>query len=169
MAGELGSLIPKEPLEAKTVINPGWRLSVPKTNVCPMKLKGPFGSGIILGIAFGVVVLVAIIGWAKYLLATIELAQVEGRAGHINSLRNEALTGTNVTECARLLYGVQHFYAVRKVEPSDKLQLLLDQVREPAINEIIQHLRRLSGIDLGENPGPWVERFAPEMSRGTNQ
>lgn len=55
---------------------------------------------------------------------------------------------------------VRHYYSSgSKQETGSKLDFIVETHRASVIREIIAHLRARTGVDLGNDPQAWIDRF----------
>jgi hypothetical protein len=111
-----------------------------------------------------VAVLVGLLIWSvvSNLRIHIETILADGHAMMIEEMRDAALEKTNVTEVADYLRHVSRFSP--PADPKDlkmPAERLLRRVSTSVEREIIAHLRRLTGKDLGNDPVRWIEVYAP--------
>jgi len=92
----------------------------------------------------------------------IETILADGHATLIEEMRDAALGTTNVTDVANYLRHVNRYYAPTDPQ-AQKLpaERLLRRVRLGLEREIVAHLRRLTGKELGNDPVRWIEAYAP--------
>jgi hypothetical protein len=111
-----------------------------------------------------VVVMAALLIWsvAENLRFQIQTVLADGHAMMIEEMRDAALESTNVTAVADSLRRVSRFYASPKADTNrSPAERLLRRVRSGSEREIIAHLRRLTGKDIGDTPARWIEAYAP--------
>lgn len=78
------------------------------------------------------------------------------------------LQGTNkpdvtATRIADSMEGVLQYYPTGTKQISgSRLDQLVEFARQAVLREMITHLRELTGKDLGDDPGPWIEAYAPD-------
>ncbi len=101
--------------------------------------------------------------WAVW--ASIDLAVFKIRAALASEqtsifaqMRAEAITGdvTRAAEC--LEYTVHYYPSGTKQIPGSTLDRIVERARAEAAAAIIDHLRRVTGLDLGDEPQPWIEQ-----------
>jgi hypothetical protein len=111
-----------------------------------------------------IAVLAGLLVWSAYsnLLSKVETTLADGHAGELEMLRDDALLNTNVTKIADTLRYMAIYYAPSDPEVLKKRhESLLRRVRRELIRDVIDHLRSLTGRDLGDDPAPWVAAYAP--------
>ena len=111
-----------------------------------------------------IAVLAGLLLWSAYcnLLLQVETTLADGHAGELETLRDDALANTNVTKIADTLRYMAIYYAPSDPEVLRKRhESLLGRVRRELIRDVIDHLRKLTGRDLGEDPALWVAAYAP--------
>ncbi|MGC3956464.1 MAG: hypothetical protein QM813_00350 [Verrucomicrobiota bacterium] len=77
--------------------------------------------------------------------------------------RDAALVNTNITEVADTLRWLGRFYRPPQ-PPSSGIERhhynLMERVRVGYQQDIVIHLRQLTGDQLGDDPKPWIEKYA---------
>ena len=90
-------------------------------------------------------------------------ASAENKTAYLEELTEQALKA-NAIGAARCLEGVVHEY--RLSDRGDEVGLSLDQMveraRSLATRDIIAYLRSTTEIDLGNEPGPWIQEYASQ-------
>lgn len=95
-------------------------------------------------------------------LVEVETTLADEHARELETLRDHALASTNATEIVDTLRYMAIYYAPSDPEVLKKRhESLLRRVRRVLIREVIDHLRKLTGRDLGDDPAPWVAAYAP--------
>ncbi len=95
-------------------------------------------------------------------LIEIETTLADEHARELEMLRDHALASTNATEIVDTLRYMAIYYAPSDLEAfKSRSESLLRRVRRGVIRDVIGHLRKLTGRDLGENPAAWVAEYAP--------
>lgn len=111
-----------------------------------------------------VAVLAVLLLWSLFrgALVEIETTLADEHARELETLRDSALASTNVTDAADTLRHIAIYYAPSDPEVLKKrYESLLRRVRRELIRDVIDHLRKLTGRDLGNDPAPWVAAYAP--------
>src|SRR5262245_16370564 len=114
-----------------------------------------------------VVILFACLGaWLLWELAVLKMrvALAADQTEIIEEMRYKALR-SNVTGAVELMdYAVHYYPSGTRQEVGSRLDRIVERQRESAVREIIAHLRVKSGIDLGDDPQPWIDKFARHHS-----
>lgn len=78
-----------------------------------------------------------------------------------NEMRTQALQSTAPPEIAGLLKHVVIYYpSGSKQRAGSKLDRVVERHRTAVVRDIIEHLRRTTGQNLGENPEAWIRKYA---------
>lgn len=93
----------------------------------------------------------------------VEAVLTDNWAMILDEMRESGMAQTNATAIAATLRSVDRWY--RGPDPNDgdrprALSNLMDRVRAGAERDLIRHLREATGEDLGENPEPWIQKYA---------
>jgi len=95
-------------------------------------------------------------------LRSILVVLADSRAEVLEEMRESALLQTNARDVAVTLRDANRWYGTLTPQPSESHEdRLLRRVKTGVIREIIAHLRELTGKDLGPDPTPWIEAYAP--------
>lgn len=102
-------------------------------------------------------------GWLLWSLAVlrIEVAFAAEQTAIFEQMRQEALQGDARTAAGCLEYVVNYYPSGTKQRAGSKLDRLVERARALAVADIVAHLRRTTGEDLGDAPEPWVRKYAP--------
>ncbi|MCE9552546.1 MAG: hypothetical protein K8T91_04100 [Planctomycetes bacterium] len=89
----------------------------------------------------------------------VEVAFADDQTQICDELRTRALQSTSPPEIASLLEGVVNYYpSGSKQQKGSRLDKVVERHRAAVVREIIAHLRRTTGEDLGESPEPWIKK-----------
>jgi hypothetical protein len=61
---------------------------------------------------------------------------------------------------ARLRYVISYYPSGSKQRTGSKLDRVVERHRTAVVRDIVAHLRRTTGQDLGEGPEPWIQKYA---------
>jgi hypothetical protein len=114
-------------------------------------------------IAYGLAACCAVWGiWTK-IDCTIEGIRVSFASEQTQifaEMRAEAV-GSGPHEAAQCLeYAVTYYPSGTKQITGSRLDRIVERARDEAVATIIAHLRLATGEDLGNEPGPWIARYA---------
>jgi hypothetical protein len=111
-----------------------------------------------------IAVLSALLAWSvlSRALFEIETTLADEHARELEFLRDQVLVCTNVTEIADTLHYMTIYYAPdHEAVRRKRYESLLKRVRVALIREVIDHLRIVTGEDLGDEAAPWIATYAP--------
>ena len=78
-----------------------------------------------------------------------------------DEMRTRALRSTSSPDIAGSLeYVVFYYPSGSKQRSGSKLDRVVERHRTAVVRDIIAHLRRTTGQDLGERPEPWIQKYA---------
>jgi len=116
-----------------------------------------------LSVAAVILAILAAWGWARASMDEIHAMLADGWTEVMQEGRDAALVNTNVTEVANTLRWVGGFYRPPQ-PPSSGIERhdynLMERVRVGYQRDIVLHLRQLTADQLGDNPEPWIEKYA---------
>jgi hypothetical protein len=102
-------------------------------------------------------------GWARAAMSEMHATLADGWTEMLQEGRDAALASTNITEVADTLRWVGRFYRLPE-PPSSGIERhrnnLMERIRAGCQGDIVNHLRQLTGDQLGDNPKPWIEKYA---------
>jgi hypothetical protein len=106
----------------------------------------------------------AIAVWCGYLglRQGVEAVLSDNRAMILDEMRESGIAHTNATEIAATLRSVERWYRGPTAEggSSQALHNLMERVRAGVERDLIRHLREVTSEDLGEDPMPWIQKYA---------
>jgi hypothetical protein len=119
------------------------------------------GYRLTIGALSSVVILLA--GLSAWLfLRGIPVVLADAHAEALEEMREHALSQTSASDVAATLRHASRWYGTITPTPSETPEArLLRRVRIGIVRDIIAHLRELTGKDLGADPKPWIEVYAP--------
>ena len=85
-----------------------------------------------------------------------------GQTTSFESVRDKALRSTRPEEIAACIEHTLGYYpsGSGSGQPTgSRLDHIVEGVRRTAVEDMIGHLRAVSGIDLGDDPQKWIEKF----------
>ena len=96
----------------------------------------------------------------SYAEVSVRIAFAADMTDIFAEMRARALQG-NVAEGAICLeYVVNYYPSGTKLDTGSRLDRIVERDRARAVADIIAHLRRQTGEDLGDDPGTWIKKFA---------
>ena len=114
---------------------------------------------VILAVIFGLISLLAWESWSYFRLH-LEAALAEEQTRMFEESRTQALQ-SDATGAAGCLDQVFIYYpSGSKQRTGSHLDHVVERHRLAVAREIIAHLRRVTGQDLGDKPEPWVKKYA---------
>lgn len=102
-------------------------------------------------------------GWLffRYAEKTILVAFADEQTQIFEEMRARALQARTPGEASGYLeYAVNYYPSGTKQDTGTRLDRMVERARQANIREMIAHLRVQTGQDLGDDPGPWIARFA---------
>lgn len=96
-------------------------------------------------------------GWLK-----IRVAFASEQTQIFDDMRAKALQSDPAGAAGCLQYVVNYYPSGSKQETGSRLDRMVERERTRAVSDIISHLRAKTGQDLGENPEPWIQKYAPK-------
>src|SRR5687768_9118493 len=118
-----------------------------------------------LAVALGVVCTILFVGsgflfWS-YVQLHIQAAFADEQTEVFDDMRTRALQSTAPSDIAgHLEYAVRYYPSGTKQWAGSGLDRVVERHRTAVVRDIVAHLRRTTGQDLGENPEPWIQKFA---------
>ena len=111
-------------------------------------------------VAFVFVLVSSLLFW-KYSVLRIKVAFAEKQTEIFEGMRSRALQSTTpVNIASSLSYAVSYYPSYSKQNSGSSLDQIVERHRSAVLREIIAHLRRTTGEDLGDNPEPWLKKYA---------
>jgi len=78
-----------------------------------------------------------------------------------DEMRTQALQSTAPPDIASALeYVVIYYPSGTKQRAGSKLDRVVERHRTAVVRDIVAHLRRTTGQDLGESPETWIQKYA---------
>jgi hypothetical protein len=94
-------------------------------------------------------------GWLS-----VHVAFASDQVEIVGEMRERALR-SQATEAARCLaYAVTYYPSGTKQTTGSRLDRIVEQYRAIAVKDILIHLRRVTGDDLGDDPEAWIQKYA---------
>jgi hypothetical protein len=117
---------------------------------------------LVLVLGAAVVGLSVLCVWQALLYAplSIELAHAEGEIETFDEMREQALRSAPAEAVGCLAYTVTYYPSGSKHASGSRIDRIVERARASAVREIIAHLRRSTGEDLGDDPAPWIKKYA---------
>jgi len=85
-----------------------------------------------------------------------------GQTTSFGSVREKALQSTRPEEIAACIEHTLGYYpsGSDSGQPTgSRLDQIVEGVRRTAVDDMIRHLRAVSGVDLGDDPQKWIDKF----------
>ena len=103
-----------------------------------------------------VVTALALLMWGKHAYLSFEIAQARQQIDYFYDLSDEARLGNRSSAIAHL-EAVLYFYpSGTRFTSGSVLDSLVENDRSRASQRIIDHLRKISGEDCGNDPQEWI-------------
>jgi len=78
-----------------------------------------------------------------------------------DEMRTRALQSNSPSDITGALGYACHYYpSGSKQKTGSRLDTIVERHRASVVRDIIAHLRKTTGHDLGDNPEPWVEKHS---------
>jgi hypothetical protein len=107
-----------------------------------------------------VVTLIACWYFGNHVVQSIRIAFAADQIAIFDlSLRN-ALKAEPLFAAEHLRYVVDYYQSGTKQSAGSTLDRMVEAHRASVVREIIAHLRKKTGIDLGDDPEAWIKRFS---------
>lgn len=90
---------------------------------------------------------------------SLEISFAEEQTAIFEEMRSKAVQGSPTTAAECLQYVVAYYPTGSKQQTGSKLDRMVERARARALAEIVAHLRRSTGEDLGEAPEPWIAKY----------
>ena len=96
----------------------------------------------------------------------VQGALAEEQTLYFEEARDKALQSTRPEEIAQCIKGTLTYYpSGSKQTCGSHLDRMVERARRLTVDDMMRHLRHMSGQDLGNEPQKWLERFAKEIGR----
>jgi hypothetical protein len=116
---------------------------------------------VVLGIFCAVLFVSSGYLFLSYGYLNLQAAFADEQTQIFDEMRTQALQSTAPSNIAGSLeYVVVYYASGSKQRTGSKLDRVVERHRTAVVREIIAHLRRVTGQDLGENPEPWIQKYA---------
>lgn len=118
-----------------------------------------------LTVALGVFCVVLFVGsgflfWS-YGWLHVQAAFADEQTHIFDEMRTRALQSTSPPDIAGSLeYAVFYYPSGSKQRTGSRLDRVVERHRTAVVRDIVAHLRRTTGQDLGESPEPWIQKYA---------
>lgn len=118
-------------------------------------------SSIVFGIVCTVLVVFCGLLFLGYARLSLGAADADYQTEIFDAMRTQALESTKPSDIAGSLdYAVNHYPSGTKHRKGSKLDRVVERHRSAVVREIVEHLRRITGQDFGDNAEPWIEKYA---------
>ncbi len=93
----------------------------------------------------------------------VQAAFADDQTQIFDEMRTRALQSTSPPAIAgSLRYAVSYYPSGSKQRAGSLLDRVVERHRTAVVRDIVAHLRRTTGQDLGESPEPWIQKYAPK-------
>jgi hypothetical protein len=101
-------------------------------------------------------------GWLfwRYGWLSVQVAWASDQIEIIEEMREQALQGKAGKAASCLAYAVSYHPSGTKQQTGSRLDRIVEQARASAVRDIVAHLRRVTGEDLGDDPEAWIRKYA---------
>ena len=97
----------------------------------------------------------------SYGYLSLRVAFADDQTQIFDEMRTQALQSTAPPDIARSLEYVVNYYASgTKQLAGSELDRVVERHHTAVVRDIIEHLRRTTGQDLGESPEPWIQKYS---------
>ncbi|MBB6052612.1 hypothetical protein [Armatimonas rosea] len=105
---------------------------------------------------------VILCGWAlvSYLYLRVQVVLANDQTWRFEQSRSHALASKNAEGVADLQKIVQEYPSGTKQSKGSLLDQLVEQQRASAVREVLAHLRKETGKNLGDDPNIWIETYS---------
>ena len=99
----------------------------------------------------------------------LEAAFADEQTEVFDAMRTRALSSAVPDDIAdSLSYVVSYYPSGSKQGEGTALDHVVERHRQAVVRDIVAHLRRTTGLDLGESPEPWILKYA-RASKGLTE
>ena len=118
-----------------------------------------------LALLLGVLCVVLFVGsgflfWS-YGWLHVQAAFADDQTQIFDEMRTRALQSTSPPDIAgSLQYAAFYYPSGSKQRAGSQLDRVVERHRTAVVRDIVAHLRRTTGQDLGESPEPWIQKYA---------
>lgn len=104
---------------------------------------------------------VILCGWglASYLYLRVQVVLAHDQTWHFEQSRNHALASKNAEGVADLQRIVQEYPSGTKQIKGSLIDLMVERQRASAVREVLAHLRKETGQNLGDDPNTWIANY----------
>jgi hypothetical protein len=121
-------------------------------------------ASVILVVGVAILGLAIIGGWLLwgYMWLSVQVAWAEDQTAIVEEMRERALKSGARTAAGCLEYAVRYYPSGTKQTVGSRLDRMVERGRACAIKDILIHLRRVTGDDLGDDPEAWIQKYAKD-------
>lgn len=87
---------------------------------------------------------------------TLEIALAEAQVQIFDHMRTQALAGSPHEGAGCLGYVLSYYPSGARLATGSRLDRMVELARAATTREILAHLRRTTGKDLGDDPAKWI-------------
>jgi hypothetical protein len=131
-------------------------------NSDPGVMGTPAPHRLVWGLTAVTVAFLLLSGWLlwSYTVQSLRIRFAEDQTAIFEELRAKAVRGGPRTAAECLAYVVDYYPSGTKQVTGSKLDWLVERARARAVADIVAHLRKTTGEDLGDAPERWIAKFA---------
>ena len=97
----------------------------------------------------------------NYGYLVLQAAFADDQTQIFDEMRTKALQSTAPSDIARSLeYVVNYYPSGTKQAAGSELDRVVERHRTAIVRDIVAHLRHITGQDLGDSPGPWIQKYS---------
>lgn len=118
---------------------------------------------LMLGLALATALLAATSGWFYWHLTWLRIqgAWAAEQTHVFEDMRTQSSKSSDPTEVAGFLkYAAEYYPSGSKQEFGSFLDEIVERNRQDAVRDMIAILRNQTADDLGDDPQPWIEKYA---------
>jgi hypothetical protein len=103
----------------------------------------------------------ALSGWVlfSYLYLRVQVVLANDQTWHFAQSRDHALATKNAEGVVDLQKIVQEYPSGTKQSKGSLLDQMVERQRAAAVREVVAHLRKETGQNLGDDPTVWIEKY----------
>jgi hypothetical protein len=96
----------------------------------------------------------------------VQAALAEEQTLYFEQARDQGLASSRPEDIVQCIEGTLNYYpSGSKQTTGSHLDGMVERARRLAVDDMIRHLRNKTGLDLGNDPQKWIERFGKEAGQ----
>jgi hypothetical protein len=116
---------------------------------------------VVLGVSCAVLFVASGFLFWSYGYLHLQAAFADEQTHVFDEARTRAIQSASPSDIAASLeYVVIYYPSGSKQRAGSKLDRVVERHRLAVVRDIVAHLRRTTGQDLGEGPEPWIQKYA---------